>query len=187
MRRYSPFLLYTERESLLLSVMHIVLYILFLLLGLVTLFNLYYFFIGRKRKRAIDASVQRTMYALDRRASGIEHQRDLSFDVKQNYLNDRSQGVVLAIDSTKRVVAIILAEETHFISCEELVKAQQTYQTLPGGKITDLCVEVETQDAIISVTFASRRYRPTSYLGKFLLEESAEFVATIEGACASSL
>jgi hypothetical protein len=161
--------------------MHIVQYILFLLLGLVTLLNLYYFTIGRKRKRAVDASVQQTMHTLDRRTAELAKQKKLSFDVKQNYLNDRSQGVVLAIDSTQRIIAIILETETHLLTCDEVRKAQQTYQTLPGGKITNLCVEVETPDAVISITFASRTYRPTSYLGKFLLEESAEFAATIEG------
>lgn len=157
----------------------IVQYILLGLLAAFTLFNLFIFTVGRKRRRAAQHSHQETMAALEQEAMAVVKKEKVSFETKLGYMNDQSQGVLLTFDKQHELVGIFLRGQYYLIWGEQFISATQRYETRDDKKVTDVVVDVETEESIITVTFATRAYRPSSYLGKFILSDSQDFATRI--------
>lgn len=157
----------------------IIQYILLLLLVAFTLFNLYAFTAGKKRRRAAQSDFRRTLAALEQEALAVVEQEKVSFETKIGYMNDRNQGILLTFDAQHEVLGIFLSGEHHLIRADRFISATQRYEALGDKKITNIVVDIETEESVITVLFASRSYRPSSYLGKFILSDSREFASRI--------
>ncbi len=157
------------------SAMKIIQYILLVLLAALTVFNFYYFTVGRKRKGMAKAQYQQTLGIIERQAVAIVKREILPIETQMGYLNDRNQGILLTFDKAGQMAAIFLDGEHHIITADQFVKASQRYDQDGPKKITNVTVEVETVDSLLSLNFGGGSYRPTSYLGKFILEDSKDF------------
>lgn len=157
------------------STMKIVQYILLVLLAALTIFNFYYFTVGRKRKNAAKVQYQQTLGIIERQAVTIVKREKLPIATQMGYLNDRNQGILLTFDKAGEMAAIFLDGEHHIITSDQFVKASQHYDEDGPNKITNVTVEVETTDSLLSLSFGDGSYRPSSYLGKFILEDSKDF------------
>ncbi|MCK9548945.1 MAG: hypothetical protein M0Q37_10585, partial [Sphaerochaeta sp.] len=163
------------------SITAIIQYILLLLLVAFTIFNIYNFTAGRKRRAAAKAQYERTLALLEQDAMAVVKKEKVTFATKMGYINDQNQGILLAFDKDHELVGVFLSGEYHLIRADHFVSATQRYETHDDKKISNVVVDVETSDTILTVTFGARTYRPSSYLGKFILSESQEFANYIIG------
>ncbi|ADY14789.1 hypothetical protein [Sphaerochaeta globosa] len=178
--------LYKAYQLLVLSAMTFtttIQYLLLALLALFTLFNIYSLTTGKKKRKLAAANYQQTLRSLEQKAYELMQQKKLKFDVKQGYINDLNEGILLTFDTKHRMVGIVLKDAEYLFSYEEFVSCKQTYETLENKKISNISVEIETKDSIISLLFGSKAWKPNSYLGKFLLSDSKELCTLLEKYC----
>lgn len=158
-------------------------YLLLALLALLTIFNLYSMTTGRKKRKLAAANYQQTLRSLEQKAYELMQQKKLKFDVKQGYLNDLNEGILLTFDTKHKIAAVVLKDAEYVFAYDEFISCTQHYETLENKKISNITVEIETKDSIISLLFGSKPWKPNSYLGKFLLSDSKEFCTLLERYC----
>ena len=158
-------------------------YLLLALLAVVTLFNFYSLTVGKKKRNQAKINYQQTLSALERKAFELMKQKNLKFDVKQGYINDLNDGILLTFDTTHKTVAVVLKDAEYLFGYDEFISSTQHYETLENNRITNITVEIETKDSIISLLFGSKAWKPNSYLGKFLISDSREFCTLLERYC----
>ncbi|HCU30050.1 MAG TPA: hypothetical protein DIC57_05310 [Sphaerochaeta sp.] len=179
-------ILYKACRLLVLSAMTfttILQYLLLALLAVVTLFNFYSLTVGKKKRNQAKINYQQTLSALERKAFELMKQKNLKFDVKQGYINDLNDGILLTFDTTHKTVAVVLKDAEYLFGYDEFISCTQHYETLENNKISTITVEIETKDSIISLLFGSKAWKPNSYLGKFLISDSREFCTLLERYC----
>ncbi|MEA4865718.1 MAG: hypothetical protein VB088_10020 [Sphaerochaeta sp.] len=179
-------ILYKACRLLVLSAMTytpILQYLLLALLAVVTIFNFYALTIGKKKRNRAKANYQQTLRSLEQKAFELMQQHKLKFDIKQGYINDLNDGILLTFDTKKRMVAVVLKDAEYLFGYDEFISCSQHYETLENNKISNITVEIETKDSIISLLFGSKAWKPKSYLGKFLLSDSKEFCTLLERYC----
>lgn len=157
----------------------IIQYLLLVLLAAFTLFNFYNFTVGKKRRKAANSTYKHTLALLEQDAMAVVKKKKVAFETKVGYINDQNQGILLTFDTAHELVGIFLAGEHHIIRADEFVSAIRRFEQSGQKKITNIVVDVETTTSILTVSFATRAYRPTGYLGKFILQDSEEFAARI--------
>lgn len=157
----------------------IIQYILLVLLAAFTLFNFYNFTAGKKRRKAAHNDYKRTLALLEQDAMKVVKREKVAFETKVGYINDQNQGILLTFDKKHELVGIFLSGEHHIIRKDEFVSATRRYEQYYAKKITNIVVDVETTASILTVTFGTRAFRPTGYLGKFILSDSEEFATRI--------
>ena len=178
--------LYKAYQLLVLSAMTFtttIQYLLLALLVLFTLFNIYSLTTGKKKRKLAAANYQQTLRSLEQKAYELMQQKKLKFDVKQGYINDLNEGILLTFDTTHNVAAVVLKDAEYVFTYDEFITCTQHYETLENKKISNITVEIETKDSIISLLFGSKPWKPNSYLGKFLLSDSREFCTLLERYC----
>jgi hypothetical protein len=166
-------ILYKACRLLVLSAMTfttILQYLLLALLAVVTLFNFYSLTVGKKKRNQAKINYQQTLSALERKAFELMKQKNLKFDVKQGYINDLNDGILLTFDTTHKTVAVVLKDAEYLFGYDEFISCTQHYETLENNKI-------------ISLLFGSKAWKPNSYLGKFLISDSREFCTLLERYC----
>lgn len=161
-------------------------YVLLALMALLTIFNFYVFVLGREKRERAKAGFQQTLAALDKEATAFMKQRSLNFDVKQGYINDLGEGVLLTFDTERKQVAIFLKDARYTFGFDEFVSCSLRYDTHSNNKISNITVEIETKDSVIALLFGSKQRKPNSYLGNFILSDSKEFCTLLEQHCTTS-
>ena len=89
----------------------------------------------------------------------------------------------MTFDNEKRMVGITLAEAFYLFSFSDYVRCEQKYETLENNKLSNISVEIETQQEIITLLFGSKAWKASSYLGKFLLSDTKEFCSILKERC----
>lgn len=158
-------------------------YLLLVLLAAVTVLNIYALTVGKKKKQQASVNYQQTLRNLEQRAFELMKEHKLSFDEKHGYINDIGAGILLAFDNEKKMVGITLAEDFYLFGFSDYISCKQKYETLENKKLSNISVEIDTQDSIITLVFGSKAWKPTSYLGKFLLSDTQEFCTILENHC----
>lgn len=161
----------------------IIQYLLLALLALLTVFNIYSLTTGKKKRKLAAANYQLTLRALEQKAYELMKQKNLKFEAKQGYINDLNDGILLTFDTKNKVAAVVLKDAEYVFNFDEFVSCSQHYETLENKKISNITVEIETKDSIISLLFGSKQWKPNSYLGKFLISDSKEFCTLLERYC----
>lgn len=159
-------------------------YFFLVLLILVTLANFYSLTFGKKRKQQGKTLYQQTLRQLQEKARDEMKTWKLSFEEQRGYFNDANEGILLAFDNKAQVVGIILKDSFFHFAYADLVSCTRHYDTLTNKKITNIHVVVETKEEYITLLFGTRSYKPNSYLGKFILEDSQEFCTFLTEYCA---
>ncbi|NLZ76419.1 MAG: hypothetical protein GX911_00415 [Spirochaetales bacterium] len=159
-------------------------YILLVILILFTLVNFYAFTFGRKRSEQGKALYRQTLNQLHQKALTEMKRHGISFEEQRGYLNDLNEGILLAFDTKKKIAGIVLKDSFFHFPYENLVSCTRQYDTLANKKITHVRVIIETTDEYITLLFGSRSYKPNSFLGKFILEDSQEFCTILTESCA---
>lgn len=157
----------------------IIQYILLVLLVIFTVFNFYNLTAGKKRRKAAQNEFKRTLALLEQDAMKVVKKEKVAFETKIGYMNDQGQGILLTFDKEHELLGIFLSGEHHIIRKDEFVSAKQRYEQCDGKKITNIVVEVETTSSVLAIIFGTREYRPTGYLGKFILSDSEEFATRV--------
>ena len=157
--------------------------VLLVLLVLLTLFNLYSLTIGRKKKKQAVANFKQTLADLENKTFKEMKKRQLFFSEKHGYINDLNEGILLTFDHEKKKVGITLKDAFHLINFDEVISCTPKHDTLDNGKWTNITVELETKEKILTLLFGSRSWKPTSTLAKFILKDSEEFCSLINKYC----
>ncbi|HZJ88359.1 MAG TPA: hypothetical protein VFC80_04325 [Sphaerochaeta sp.] len=153
--------------------------ILFAVLIPLTLFNFYFFTIGRKKRSRSQAEYQQILAKIERQAMEISKQAQLPFETQLRFLNDASQGILLAFDSVGELVGVFFDGSHHLFYRKDFLKAKQRWDQVDAKRITNISVEIETTEEVLTVIFGTKAYRPNSYLGKFILEDTQDFCTRI--------
>lgn len=161
------------------SITAIIQYIILLLLIALTLFNLYNFTVGKRRRKSAHTDYKRTIALLEQDALAVVKKEKLRFETQIGYINDQNQGILLTFDKEGEMVGIFLTGEHHIIRFDEFISATRHYTEEENKRITAIVVDVETTTSVLTITFGSRTYRASSYLGKFILSDSEEFASRI--------
>ena len=163
--------------------MNLLQYVLLVFLVLLTLFNLYYLIIGRRKKKQAVAAFKQTLAELENKTFKEMKNRQLHFSEKHGYINDQNAGILLTFDHEKRKMGITLKDEFYLIPFDKVLSCTNKHDTLDNGKWTNISVELETEDQIITLLFGSRSWKPNSTLAKFILEDSEEFCTLVNTFC----
>ncbi|MGE4583921.1 MAG: hypothetical protein AB7C91_04675 [Sphaerochaeta sp.] len=161
-------------------------YILLIALILFTAFNFYAFTVGKKKKQQATNNYQQTLKALEQQAYEAMQERKIHFDQKQGYINDLNEGILITFDHANHLVGITLKDAFYLFGFSDFLGVKQTYDTLENGKLTNIAVEIETKDSVITLLFGTKEWKRNSYLGKFLLSDSQELCTLLERECKSA-
>jgi hypothetical protein len=165
------------------NVSSIIQYVLLVLLVAITLLNIYALTVGKKKKQQATANYKQTLRDLELKAYDLMKEHKLSFDEKHGYINDSGSGILLTFDNEKQMAGITLSDEFYLFPFSDFVDCKQTYETLQNKKLSNISVEIETKDSIITLLFGLKAWRPNSYLGKFLLSDTQEFCTILKRQC----
>jgi len=163
--------------------MNMLQYVLLAFLVLLTLFNLYALTIGRKKKKQAVANFKQTLAELENKTFKEMKKRQLHFSEKHGYINDLNEGILLTFDHDKRKVGITLKDAFYLIPFDDVLSCAAMHDTLDNGKWTNITVELETEEQVITLLFGSRSWKPTSSLAKFILDDSKEFSTLVNKYC----
>lgn len=163
--------------------MNLLQYILLAFLVLLTLFNLYNLTIGRKKKKQAVADFKQTLALLENKTFKEMQKRQLDFTEKHGYINDLNEGILLTFDHGKKKVGITLKDAFYLIPFDHMLSCKAGYDTLDDGKWTNITVELETKDRVITLLFGSRSWKPKSTLGTFILSDAQEFCSLVTKYC----
>ena len=140
----------------------------------ITAFNLYYFTIGKKKRKAAAQNYRQIFSELESKTIAEMEKNKLKFDEKQAFLNDIGQGVQLSFSKESRHMAITLKDAFHVLPLSDLQACSvQHYES--KGKYSNIRVEIKTADKVITIVFGTRPWRPKSMLGKMVFDEATEF------------
>lgn len=179
----SPILLLSPRR---LS-MTLLQYVLLTFLVLLTMFNLYSLTIGRKKKKKAVASFKQTLAELENKTFKEMKKRNLFFSEKHGYINDLNEGILLIFDHEKKKLGITLKDAFHLFDFDEVIGCTPNHDTLDTGKWTNITVEIETKEQVLTLLFGSRAWKPNSTLAKFILDDSKEFCSLVNRYCIGGL
>lgn len=163
--------------------MNLLQYILLTFLVLLTLFNLYSLTIGRKRKKRAVASFKQTLADLENKTFKEMKKRNLNFSEKHGYINDLNEGILLTFDHEKKKAGITLKDAFYLIPFDDILSCTAKHDTLDNGKWTNISVELETNEQVITLLFGSRSWKPNTTLAKFILDDSKEFCSLVNKYC----
>ncbi|MDY0290068.1 MAG: hypothetical protein RBR15_14680 [Sphaerochaeta sp.] len=163
--------------------MNLLQYVLLAFLVLLTLFNLYTLTIGRRKKKQAVASFKQTLAELENKTFKEMRKRQLNFSEKHGYINDLNEGILLTFDHGKKKVGITLKDAFYLIPFDSVLACKALYDTLDNGKWTNITVELETKDQVITLLFGSRSWKPKSTLGTFILADAQEFCSLVTKYC----
>ena len=163
--------------------MNLLQYVLLGFLVLLTLFNLYSLTIGRKKKKQAVAKFKQTLAELENKTFKEMKKRQLFFSEKHGYINDLNEGILLTFDHEKKKVGITLKDAFYPIPFGEIIRCTAKHDTLDSGKWTNIIVELETKDQVITLLFGSRMWKPNSTLAKFILNDAKEFASFVNKYC----
>ncbi len=163
--------------------MNLLQYVLLAFLVLLTLFNLYSLTIGRKKKKQAVAAFKQTLAELEGKTFKEMKKRQLFFSEKHGYINDLNEGILLTFDHEKRKVGITLKDAFYLINFDEVISCTAKHDTLDTGKWTNITVDLETKDQVITLLFGSRFWKPNSTLAKFILNDAKEFASFVNKYC----
>ena len=163
--------------------MNLLQYVLLAFLVLLTLFNLYVLTIGRKKKKQAVAKFKQTLTELENKTFKEMKKRQLHFSEKHGYINDLNEGILLTFDHEKRKMGITLKDAFYLIPFDDVLSCTAKHDTLDDGKWTNITVELETKEQIITLLFGSRSWKPSSNLAKFILDDSKEFSSLVNKYC----
>lgn len=159
--------------------MNLLKYILLVFLVLLTLFNLYSLTIGRKKKKQAVAKFKQTLAELENKTFKEMKKRSLHFSEKHGYINDLNEGILLTFDYEKEKIGITLKDAFYLIPFDDLLSCKESHDTQESGKWTNIRVELETKEQIITLLFGSRSWKPSSSLAKFILSDAQEFCSLV--------
>jgi len=163
--------------------MNLLQYVLLAFLVLLTLFNFYALTIGRKKKKQAVATFKQTLAELENKTFKEMKKRQLHFSEKHGYINDLNEGILLTFDHDKRKMGITLKDAFHLIPYDDVLSCTAKHDTLDNGKWTNITVELETEEQVITLLFGSRSWKPSSTLAKFILDDSKEFSTLVNKYC----
>ena len=158
-------------------------YVFLALLVLLTLFNLYSLTFGRKKRKKAVSNFKQTLAELENKAYKEMKKRQLFFSEKHGYINDLNEGILLTFDHEKKKVGITLKEAFYLINFDDITSCVANYDTLPNGKWTNITVNLETKEQVITLLFGSREWKPNSHLAKFILDDAKEFCTLTNKYC----
>lgn len=158
-------------------------YILVTLLVLLTLFNLYNLTLGRKKKSKATKDFKQTLAELEHQTYKEMKKRSLLFTEKHGYINDTGAGILLTFDHKKEIMGITLKDEFYAIPYNQVLSCTPLYDTLENKKWTNIRVELETEDLILTLQFASKPWRANSSLARFIVGDSEELCSFVTRYC----
>jgi len=158
-------------------------YVFLALLVLLTLFNLYSLTFGRKKRKKAVSNFKQTLAELENKAYKEMKKRQLFFSEKHGYINDLNEGILLTFDHEKKKVGITLKEAFYLINFDDVLTCTSKHDVLENGKLTNITVELETNEQIITLLFGSRSWKSTSTLAKFILKDCDEFCTLVNKYC----
>lgn len=158
-------------------------YVLLAFLVLLTLFNLYALTIGRKKKKQAVAKFKQTLAELENKTFKEMKKRQLHFSEKHGYINDLNEGILLTFDHEKKKMGITLKDAFYLFNFADVFNCTAKHDTLDSGKWTNILVELETKEQVITLLFGSRSWKPNSSLAKFILDDSKEFSNLVNKYC----
>ena len=155
-----------------------------LIIGLIpiTAFNIYYFTIGRKKKREREQYCRQIISELEKKTLTEMEKNHLQFDEKQTFLNDAGEGIQLSFSKDRRQMAITLKEAFHWMHFSD-VKGCSVRHDEANGKYSNIRVEIETAKKVITIVFGTRAWRPKSFVGKLVIENAMEFCNLVKARC----
>ncbi len=163
--------------------MNLLQYVLLTFLVLLTLFNLYALTIGRKKRKQAVAQFKQTLADLENKTFKEMKKRQLFFSEKHGYINDQNAGILLTFDHKKKKVGITLKDEFYLFDFDDVLSCTAGHDTLENGKWTNIAVELETKEQIITLLFGGQHWKPKSTLAKFILDDSEEFCSFVTKYC----
>ncbi len=159
--------------------MNVLQYILFVLLVLMTVFNIYILTIGKKKRKQAAAAFKQTLAYLENKTFDEMKKRKLHFSEKHGYINDLNEGILLTFDHEKEMMGITLKEAFYLIPFDDILSCKERHDTLENGKWTNIGVELETKEQFLTLLFGSRKWKPTSTLAKFIISDAEEFCSLV--------
>ena len=157
--------------------------ILMVFLVLLTIFNLYSLTIGRKKKKQAVTGFKQTLAELENITFKEMKKRQLHFSEKHGYINDLGAGILLTFDHEKKKMGITLKDQFYLINFDDVLTCTSKHDVLENGKLTNITVELETNEQIITLLFGSRSWKSTSTLAKFILKDCEEFCTLVNKYC----
>ena len=147
-----------------------------------TVLNLYYFTIGKKKKRAAAQGYRQIFSELEKKTITELAKNHLEFDQRQAFLNDAGQGVMLSFSEQSRQMAITLKDSFHLIPFSD-VRTCSVRHDESNGKYFNIRVELKTTDRPITIAFGTRHWSPKSIWGKMIIEDATEFCNLVNTHC----
>jgi hypothetical protein len=129
------------------------------------------------------AKFKQTLAELENKTFKEMKKRQLHFSEKHGYINDLNEGILLTFDHEKRKMGITLKDAFYLIPFDDVLSCTAKHDTLDDGKWTNITVELETKEQIITLLFGSRSWKPSSNLAKFILDDSKEFSSLVNKYC----
>lgn len=159
-----------------------------LIIGLIpiTAFNIYYFAIGKKKKRAGEQHCRQVLSELEKKTLAEMDKHHLKFDEKQAFLNDAGEGVQLSFGKESGKMAVTLKDAFHWMNFSD-VKACSVRHDESNGKYSNVRVEIKTTNKVITIVFGTRAWRPKSFVGKLVIENAMEFYSLVKTHCKLSV
>jgi len=147
--------------------------ILFLLI-IITLFNLYAQTIGKKRKDEGMKQYKKEAADLESLAWKEMQERNLKFDEKHLYLNDKGQGILLVFDNTQKKLALFMRDACTIFPFSDL-ETCEVKKNADKGKIWNIRVDITTADTIYTYMFGETKRSSKSYFSRFIQKDATEF------------
>jgi hypothetical protein len=152
--------------------------ILLMVLVAITLFNIYAFVAGKRKKAASAVEVNRQQKELGEHALVLAKKERLDFNLHTMYMNDQGQGIFLAFDEKRKKLGIFMADDDRLFSYDDIVSVNRE-EKRDGGYVQDICLVLTTEEEKISYSFGKERRKASSMLGKFILNDAEECVTVI--------